>query len=314
MRMKILKIYYFLLLFVSGCAVSKSNNGVTKIYAHIHIYDTSREGSCTFLDPVEHAKIYSPHLPDDFTQVSQSTGLNYAIVVEASKRIEDNDWLIKIENESDNMLAFLGNQDPRHPDFRTDLERLALHAKFRGISIRQDSSVDFADPKVVEALGLLNKLQLVLELGENQGTTANIIELARKYPKMNIIMDHLAGGRMQNGDVVPDDWTERLTNLSGEPNIYCKVSMIYYLSGENPAPQDIEYYKPLIDPVLDAFGPNRVLFGSNWTLSEMGGSYKDMIRMLDEYCMERHNLSSEQFYTLNALKAYGINLGNVKMK
>ena len=90
--------------------------------------------------------------------------------------------------------------------------------------------------------------------------------------------------------------------------------MIYYLSGENPAPQDIEYYKPLIDPVLDTFGPNRVLFGSNWTLSEMGGSYKDMIRMLDEYCMGRHNLSSEQFYTLNALKAYGINLGNVKMK
>jgi len=131
---------------------------------------------------------------------------------------------------------------------------------------------------------------------------------------MNIIMDHLAGGRMQNGKVVPDDWTERLTNLSGESNIYCKVSMIYFLSGENPAPKDIEYYKPIIDPVLDAFGPNRVLFGSNWTLSEMSGSYSDMIRMLDEYCIEKTDLSSEQFYTQNALKAYGISLDNVKMK
>lgn len=304
----------FLLLFISGCAVKKSDNGINKIDAHIHIYDTSRKGSCTFLDPVKHAKIYSPHLPDDFTQVSQSTGVNYAIVVEASKRIEDNDWLIKIVNESDNMLAFIGNLDPRHPDFRTDLERLALHEKFRGIRIRQESPVDIADPKVVEALGFLNKLHLVLELGENQGSTANIIALARKYPKMNIIMDHLAGGRLQNGNVVPDDWTERLTNLSRESNIYCKISMIYYLSGENPAPEDIEYYKPLIDPILDAFGPNRLLFGSNWTLSEMSGSYKDMIRMLDEYCKEKHDLSSEQFYTLNALKAYGIILDNVKLK
>lgn len=309
-----MKTYCFLLLFISAFAASKKDNVVAKIDAHIHIYDTNRTGSCTFLDPVKHAKIYSPHLPHDFIQVSQSTGVNYAIVVEASTRIEDNDWLIKIVNESDNMLAFIGNLDPGHPNFRTDLERLAMHKKFRGIRIRKESPVNIADPKVVEALGLLNERHLVLELGENQGSTANIIELARKYPEMNIIMNHLAGGRMQNGKVVPDDWTERLTNLSGESNIYCKVSMIYYLSGENPAPVDIEHYKPLIDPVLGAFGPNKVIFGSNWTLSEMSGSYSDMVRMLDEYCTEKTDLSSEQFYTLNALKAYGISLDNVRVK
>jgi len=309
-----LKIRFFipvkclLLLFITGCTVTKSDFVNHKIDAHIHIYDTNREGSAIFLDPVKHAKIYTPHMPNDFTQVSQSTGVNYAIVVEASMRVEDNDWLIKIVNESDNMLALIGNLDPRHPDFRTDLERLALHEKFRGIRIRQESPIDIADPKVVEALGLLNKLDLVLELRESQGSTADIIALARKYPKMNIIMNHLAGGRLQNGKVVPDDWIERLTKLSREPNIYCKISMIYYLSGENPAPVDIKYYKPLIDPILDAFGSNRVLFGSNWTLSEMRGSYKDMIRMLDEYCMENQDLSSEQFYTINALKAYGINI------
>ena len=306
--------YCLLLLFITGCAVTKSDLGNNKIDAHIHIYDPSREGSSTFLDPIKHAKIYAPHLPDDFAQVSQSTGVNYAIVVEASKRMEDNDWLIKIVNESDNMLAFIGNLDPRHPDFSTDLERLALHEKFRGIRIRQESPVDIADPKVEETLGLLNKLHLVLELGENQGTTGNIITLARKYPKMNIIMNHLAGGRLQNGNVVPEDWTERLTNLSREPNIYCKISMIYLLSGENPAPVEIKYYKPLIDPILDAFGPDRLLFGSNWTLSEMRGSYKAMIRILDEYCMEKQDLSSEQFYTLNTLEAYGIILDNVKLK
>lgn len=307
--MKIIFFIYtncFLLLFVSGCAVTKSDIGNNKIDAHIHIYDTNREDSSTFLDPIKHAKIYAPHLPDDFAKVSQSTGVNYAIVVEASMRVEDNDWLIKIVNESDNMLALIGNLDPRHPNFRTDLERLARHKKFRGIRIRQESLVDIADPKVVEALGLLNKLDLVLELRENQGSTANIIALARKYPDMNIIINHLAGGRLQNGNVVPDDWTERLKNLSKESNIYCKISMIYYLSGENPAPVDVNYYKPLIDPILDAFGPNKVFFGSNWTLSEMRGSYKDMIRMLDEYCMENQDLSSEQFYTINTLKAYGI--------
>jgi predicted TIM-barrel fold metal-dependent hydrolase len=305
--------YCLLWLFIGGCAITKSDLQNHKIDAHIHIYDTNREGSAVFLNPEKHAKIYAPHMPEDFAKVSQSTGVNYAVVVEASKRVEDNDWLIEVVNESDNMLALIGNLDPRHPDFKNDLERLAQHKKFRGIRIRPDSPLDISDPKVVEALGFLNKLDLVLELRERQGSTADIIALARKYPKMSIIMNHLAGGRLQNGRVVPDSWNERLNALSGEPNIYCKISMIYHLSGEDPAPVDINFYKPVIDPILDAFGPDRLIFGSNWTLSEMKGSYKDMIRMLDQYCREKQDLSSEQFYTKNALKAYGIDWAGIDM-
>jgi L-fuconolactonase len=107
---------------------------------------------------------------------------------------------------------------------------------------------------------------------------------------------------------MPSDWVDRLATLAAEPNIYCKISMVYYLSGEDPAPTDAAFYKPLIDPIVDAFGPERVMFGSNWTLSEMRGSYPDMIRMFDEYCCGRKDLSPENFYTLNALKAYGIKL------
>jgi L-fuconolactonase len=298
--------YGIMMLLLWGCAVSNKNKKIDKIDSHIHLYDTKREGSCAFLDPVKHAEIYYPHLPDEFIKTSQSTGITHAIVVEASKRRADNDWLVETVNGADNMLACIGNLDPRHPDFKTDLKRLAKHEKFRGIRIRPETPVNLSDPEVVKILGYLNALCLVLELGQNQGTTANITALARKYPQMNIIINHLAGGRMENGEIVTKNWNTRLIQLAAEPNIYCKISALYHLSGENPAPGNIESFKPLIDPVIDAFGPDRVLFGSNWTLSKMRGSYTYMIRILDEYCIARKDISAMQFYTLNALKIYGI--------
>ncbi len=66
-------------------------------------------------------------------------------------------------------------------------------------------------------------------------------------------------------------------------------------------------YDSLIDPVVAAFGADRVLFGSNWPLSDMLGSYVDMIRMLDDYCKQHPNLSPEKLFWENAIRAYGIN-------
>ncbi|HWS00603.1 MAG TPA: hypothetical protein VN249_08295, partial [Prolixibacteraceae bacterium] len=67
-----------------------------------------------------------------------------------------------------------------------------------------------------------------------------------------------------------------------------------------------DFYDVMIDPVVDAFGPERVMFGSNWTLSELFGSYQDMVKMVDDYCKRRKNIIPELFFFENAKGAYGI--------
>ena len=280
-----------------------------RIDTHIHLYDTRREGSSTFLDPVRHKKIYNPHLPEDFLRVSSPCKVNYGIAVEASQRPEDNYWLIDIVNGSESMLACIGNLDPRDPGYLDDLDNLSKNRKFRGIRIRPRKPIDLSDPGIIEKLGELDKRGLVLELGVNHADPKAVSVIAMRYPRMNIIINHLAGGRIVDGVVKPDDWHERLKVFASHSNVYCKISMLYNLSGKNPAPTDINYYRPIIDPVVEAFGPERVMFGSNWTLDEMLGSYSDLIQMLDSYCAGRNDLSSEQFYSKNALGAYGIKVG-----
>ena len=298
-----LLITHLLPLAVLFFACSNPRTNIERIDTHIHLYDTRREGSCEFLDPVVRKKIYYPHFTEDFIKVAHPAGINYAVVIEASFRREDNFWLANLVDTSKSIKAFIANLDPRDPYFENDLDSLLHYKKFRGIRIRTKTAIDLSMPEIIKTIGEVDKRNLVLELNTYD---PGIIKIAQKYPKMNIVMDHLAWGHFENGTVLPANWREHLTAMAAEPNIWCKISALYTLSGQNPAPTDPTFYKPLINPVVDIFGPKRVMFGSNWTLSELRGTYSDMIVMLDAYLEGRPDLSSKQFYYNNAIKAYKI--------
>lgn len=308
--MKTISILFFAILIFSDPIYSQqvARDRPIRVDSHIHIYDTDREGSSIFLSPEKHRKIYYPHLVPEFLKVASPTGVDYAVVVEASKRREDNFWVMQKVDESDNLLAFIANLDPRDTTFISDLDELSKSKKFRGIRIRPKTEIDISSQDFIEKMGELAKRNLVLELRENYGPIEAIEKIARTYPNMNIIMNHMAGGRIQHGEIVPESWNARLKHLSALPNVYVKISMLYALSGESSAPTDPVFYKAFIDRAIDAMGPTRVFFGSNWTLSEMYGSYSNLIRICDHYLEKNYEISSEQFYTWNSMKAYGLEI------
>ncbi len=277
-----------------------------RIDTHIHLYDTDREGSSTFLDPVKHEKIYFPHYAQTFVDTAGPVGIDYAVVVEASARREDNFWLMQHVDTSEALVAFIANLDPRDPTYVSDLDSLSSFEKFRGIRIRPITPINISDNNIIASFAHLARKNLVLELGGGGVDPKTITTIARRFPDMNIIMNHMAGGRMAGDQIKPSDWLARLTEFASEPNVYCKISMLYGLSGENPAPIDAAYYKSFIDSVVDAFGADRVIFGSNWTLSDMLGTYGDMIAMYDAYLDTREDLSPEQLFFRNINRAYGL--------
>jgi L-fuconolactonase len=294
-----------------SCGFADSNEARDSLQrlidTHIHLYDTRREGSSTFLDPVIHKKIYFPHFTGQFVDTASNGGVEFAVVVEASQRREDNYWLLAQVDTSDALVAFIGNLDPRDPLYAKDLDSLSKSKKFRGIRIRPAMPIDLSDPQIMDGFGELARRNLVLELGGNGVDPQVVAAIARRFPQMNIIMNHLAGGSLVGDQIQPSDWKARLAIFASKSNVYCKISALYEGTGKNPAPVNSEYYDALIDPVVDAFGPDRVLFGSNWPLSDMLGSYKGMIRMLEDYCKRHPNLSPEKLFWGNSVKVYGIN-------
>ncbi len=300
----------FLAFACQACGFADSNEAADSVHrridTHIHLYDTRREGSSIFLNPEIHAKIYFPHFARQFSDTAGTGEVGLAVVVEASQRREDNYWLMAHVDTSAALVAFIGNLDPRDPLFEKDLDSLSEHKKFRGIRIRPVEPIDLSDPLIIESFNELARRNLVLELGGNGVDPLVVADIARRYPRMNIIMNHLAGGTMVDGHIQPEDWKARLAVFASVPNVYCKISALFEASGKNPAPVNSGEYDALIDPVVAAFGPERVLFGSNWPLSDMLGSYKEMIRMLEDYCHRHPDLSPEKLLYRNAVRAYGI--------
>lgn len=296
----------FFLSFVSE-AQQNVLNKISRIDSHIHLYDTNRKESSVFLDSVKQKKIYYPHLAKEFLETASPAGIKYAVVIEASQRREDNFWAMDIVNKSENLLAFVANLDPRDPLFISDMEILLKSEKFRGIRIRPKTKIDISTQEFLDQMGELDKRNLVIEFGPNQEPVEAIEKIAHTYPNMNIIINHMAGGCIRNNKIVPGSWNARLKRLSALPNVYCKISALYTLSGKSPAPIDVEFYKLFIDQVVNAFGSDRVIYGSNWTLSDMLGSYVDLVKIYDDYLEGNVCITPEQLYLDNIRKAYGLN-------
>lgn len=282
---------------------SAPNMDFIRIDTHIHLYYTNRKGSCEFLDSFTRKSIYYPHLTDEFARTAAPADVKYAVVIEASFQREDNFWLAELVENKKSVKAFIANLDPRDPDFVNDLDSLSHYKKFRGIRIRTKTSIDISTSEVIESLGELQKRNLILEV---RGFDPGVIRIARKYPEMQIIVDHLVGLCLIQGKIEPIDWNDYLTMLAAEPNVYCKISALYTISEMNPAPINPNFYKPFIDPVEDQFGSDIVMYGSNWPLSDLRGTYTDLVKMFDTYLEGRSDLTPEKFYCNNALKAFNL--------
>jgi len=278
-----------------------------RIDAHIHQYDPTRAEGVPW-PPKALEALAGPHLPGDFRAVSAGTGITHAIVVEASEWVTDNDWLLSLVAQDDGILGIVGNLDPREEDFAENLSRLARHPKFLGIRPRLYPSPRLSDPQVAANLGRLAEHGLTLELNVPEYPWRDAAAFARAHPTLRLVVNHLAGARLDEGKVAPD-WLEAIAPFRSLPNTYCKLSAFYTAAGTQPAPTDPAFYAGLLDALLDVFGPDRLFFGSNWPVSDLGGPYGPLPRLVETYASEHSPEWVDAFFRVNTLKAYGLDGG-----
>ncbi|SEQ77250.1 Predicted metal-dependent hydrolase, TIM-barrel fold [Hyunsoonleella jejuensis] len=300
-----LKVYVIFLSLLAFVLSALGQNNTARIDAHIHLYDINRDSSFTFLNKQNkdtNPELFRPHLEKDFLEVANSSGINYAYLVEASTRREDNFWLSQIASESKHILGFTVNLNPLDANFKSDLDTLKKNTKFRGVRPRY-KGLDFSNAEVFKQLKELDKRNLVLEINGLK----HVATIAKQYPNMPIVVNHFGGVKLKNGVLQNEEnYKKALQEVASFPNVFMKISALHTLSGKNPAPKKLKYYKPLLDANLEAFGPNRVLFGSNWPLSGLRGKYNNAIQILEAYCSTRNDLSEEQLFFNNIIKAYGL--------
>jgi len=215
-------------------------------------------------------------LPQDLEPLLRAEGFSGSVAVQASHSLDETRFLLELAESHAFIRAVVGWVDLRAADLERQLESFAGRERLRGVRhIAQDEADDgwLAREDVIRGVAALGRFGLVYEILVYPRQLESAIALARALPDQAFVLDHLAKPEIARGRL--DPWRADLRRLAELPNIACKLSgLVTEARWDGWTAAD---FRPYLDVALDAFGSGRLLFGSDWPVCLLAGSYADVV-------------------------------------
>lgn len=286
-------------------SVFGSQSRLGGIDTHTHFYDPARPAGVPW-PPPDDPVLYRPVFPPDYLKLPGAAGMTGTVVVEASPWVDDNQWILDLAARHPFIVGFVGNLPVGTPEFAGLLERFARHPVFRGIRIQGARlRTGLAETGFLRDLRLLLETGLSLDVVGGPDLLPAVARLAGELPGLAIIVDHLAGVRI-DGNEPPPAWRREMELAARPADVFCKVSGLVEGTGRRGgrAPTDTEFYRPVLDVITDGFGPDRLMYGSNWPVCEHFATLETVHRLVAEYYGAAGNTTTERVFRENSRRAY----------
>jgi predicted TIM-barrel fold metal-dependent hydrolase len=289
----------------AATAHTTASGDPTLIDTHTHFYDPTRPQGVPW-PPASETRLYRAVLPKDYRALPVPRPVTSTVVVEASPWVEDNQWVLDLAANEPFIVGVVGNLPVGTKQFAGHLKRFAGNKLFRGIRIRDrrlDGALD--DRAFISDLHLLADNDLSLDLVGGAEILPFADRLAREVPNLRIIIDHLAGV-VVDGKVPPPDWLQQMRALAPRRRVFFKLSGLVEGTRRNDgsAPRDVDFYRPVLDRMLEMFGAGRLIYASNWPVSELFAPLATVQGIVEDYFRSRGHRATELVFALNTAKAY----------
>ncbi|HEX7376514.1 MAG TPA: amidohydrolase family protein [Pirellulales bacterium] len=273
--------------------------------AHTHFYDPRRPQGVPWPSK-EDALLYRPVLPDELKRLTGDLPIRGVIAVEASQWLEDNQWLLDLASREPFIVGVVGRLDSGRDDFARQLARFAKDKRFCGLRVNHDELRQaLADPPRLDRLRMLAEHDLELDVNGGPQLPADVARLAQAAPRLRIVINHAANLKI-DGQAVPEAWLSGMRAAAASERVYCKVSALVEGTRKThgDAPTDVAHYRPVLDALWTTFGADRLIYGSNWPVSDRAAPYAAVYRIVATYFQDKGPLAAEKFFHGNALAAY----------
>ncbi|MEK4007779.1 amidohydrolase family protein [Paenibacillus sp. FSL H3-0333] len=272
------------------------------IDAHQHYWKIDRDdyGWITPEIPV----LFRDYLPADLEPELMKHGISRTIVVQAAPTVEETEYILELSGQAESVAGVIGWLDLASPSFQAEFERLSRHPKFTGLRVMIQ---EMADPGVlltrpyIEALSYLAERDVPVDLLVLADQLPQLIEMLEQVPGLRGVIDHLAKPPIASGSLEP--WRSQMAEVAGHPGIYCKLSGM--VTEADPQGWKQEDFTAYVHAVLELFGPERVMFGSDWPVCLMAATYEEVVGILRTALQGR--LSTEEMepvFGANAVRFY----------
>jgi len=276
------------------------------IDTHTHFYDPTRKEGVPW--PGKGDKVlYRVVLPAEYKKLAVPHGITGTVVVEASPWVEDNQWLLDIAKDEPFLVGIVGNLSLADKDFVKNLTRFAKNPLFRGIRVNEGAlRMAIKDDTQLDRVKALSDNGLTLDINGGAETFLAAVQVAEKLPKLHIVVNHM-GNPTIDGKEPAEAWRKAVAvGGAAGPNVFCKMSALVEGSRKNEgrAPTDLEFYAPTLDVLWNAFGTDRLVFGSNWPVSDNFGKFATVYSLAAKYAKLKGEAAFGKVFGTNAVNAY----------
>lgn len=222
------------------------------------------------------------YLPADLQPLMADCGIDGTVAVQARQVRREAEFLLELADQQDLIRGVVGWLDLRADDIEAQLDRFAPHPRLVGLRhIVHDEAEDrfMLGGNFLRGLAALEPYGLRYDLLLYPQHIPIAIEVVRQFPRQPFVLDHIAKPFIKDGLI--GAWESDIRRLASFDNVCCKVSGLVTEAAWGAWTQDD--FKPYLDIVFDCFGVERLMFGSDWPVCTLSGSYSDVVGIIETY-------------------------------
>jgi L-fuconolactonase len=256
----------------------------------------------------EYGTLYRSYEPRELEPQLKATGVDYTVLIQAANSYDDTNYMLRQADTFPWIIGVVGwvpLDNPREVAAILD-RKYTKHPKFRGVRhlIHEEQDLNWLSRKLVlESLGLLAERGLTFDVvSVLPPHLKHVPKLAEKLPHLNLVIDHLSKPPIKAQGWNP--WAKQMAEAAQHPNVYAKLSGLNTAADWNTWSADD--LKPYINYVVEQFGADRLMFGSDWPVAMLAGDYQKVKTETEKAIAHLSKPQSEAIWSKTAIKFYGL--------
>jgi L-fuconolactonase len=276
-----------------------------RIDAHHHLWNY-RPAEYGWIIDDSMARLQRDFGPSDLSDAMASARIDGTIAVQARQTLDETRFLLALAESHPFIEAVVGWAPIASLDFPSHLEVLASNPKLRGLrhviqSEPNDHFILGADFN--RGISTMQSTGLVYEILIFERHLPQTTKFVDAHPSQVFVLDHIAKPRIREHILSP--WREQIHEIARRENVFCKISgMVTEADWQSWTEADL---LPYLDTVFEAFGPTRLMMGSDWPVCLLAAEYSRWFGLLDRYTAKFTESEREQFCGGTAIRVYGLN-------
>jgi L-fuconolactonase len=251
------------------------------------------------------AALQRDFLPEDLASELEQNQVDGCIAVQAAQSEDETMFLLDLARRHSFIRGVVGWVDLRCDRLPARLQYFSQFPKLRGFRHIAQAEPDdrfLLRPDVLRGIGELRGCGFTYDILIYARQLPAAVELAARFPQQKFVLDHIAKPAIKAGEVA--GWERHIHDLAALPNVFCKLSgMITEADWRRWRPGDL---RPYLDIVFECFGTGRLMFGSDWPVCLLAGSYGQVKKIIADYTEALPQSEKDKIFALNAARFYGL--------